>query len=95
VAEIPALELTSDSGACLLLGTDGVRAVVVWIDGLGEPFMSVGHDEGGQALVYDYKGSWSEAPAEALVPLADAVACARAFLATGSPDTERVLFTPT
>jgi Immunity protein Imm1 len=91
----PALELTSESGACLTLGTDGVRAVLVWIDSLGEPFMSVGRDEDGQVLIYDYMGSWSEAPADALVPLADAVACAQAFFATGSPDTARVLFAPT
>jgi hypothetical protein len=90
----PALELTSESGASLTLGTDGVRAVVVWINSLGEPFQSVGEDEDGPVLVYDYMGSWSEAPADALVPLADAVACAQAFLTTGSPDTERVLFTP-
>ena len=91
----PALELTSHSGASLTLGTDGVRAVVVWINSLGEPSMSVGHSEDGPALVYDYMGSWSEAPADALVTLEDAIACAQRFLTTGSPGTERVIFIPT
>ena len=64
------------------------------MNALGDPFQSVGGAFNGPALIYDYMGSWSEAPDEALVRLEDAIACAEQFLQTGAPDTSCVLFTP-
>jgi hypothetical protein len=44
--------------------------------------------------VYDYNGSWSEAPADWAVPVAEALGCARNFIQHGTPDTESVPFEP-
>jgi hypothetical protein len=45
-------------------------------------------------LVYDYFGSWSEAPDGQLVSLPDAIDCATQFLRDGVPDTAYVIFSP-
>jgi hypothetical protein len=89
----PVLELRRPDGSSVSLGTDGERAVVVWINSLGESFTSVGSWEG-PTLVYDYFGSWTEAPGASLVTHADAVRCLARFLVVGSPATQQVLFTP-
>lgn len=89
----PALEFRRGDGARATLGTDGVRAMVTWTNALGESFASVGTAEG-DGLVYDYFGSWSEAPGTSLVPLNQAVLCMDRFLSGGPPDTEGVLFSP-
>lgn len=64
---------------------------MVWTDTLGDSYHSVG---GGyeEDLVFDYFGSWSEAPGEYLVALSDAVGAVQAFLDSGSPVTDSVLF---
>ena len=90
----PAVELVLESGASLTLGTDGRRAVLIWTNELEESFVSVGDHEDGPALVYDYMGSWSEAQATTLVSLQNALSCAQTFLATGAPDLDRVIFSP-
>jgi hypothetical protein len=89
----PAVEVMRPDGSSLALGTDGERAVLTWINPLGEPSRSVGEDDS-TVLVYDYFGSWTEAPGSALVPLDDAVDCLQWFLRSGAPDTDKVLFTP-
>jgi hypothetical protein len=89
----PALELRRDDGSSVALGTDGEWAVISWVDPLGESFSSAG-ESAARRLVYDYFGSWSEAPGTWLVPLADAVRCLESFVLDGSPATERVLFRP-
>lgn len=53
-----------------------------------------GAEVGGGLLVFDYFGSWSEAPDDLLVPLADAVGCVTQYLAHGVPDTATVIFSP-
>lgn len=90
----PALELRRGDGSSVTLGTDGEWAVVSWVDPLGEAFASVGETPE-RVLVYDYFGSWSEAPGFVLVPHLDAVRCLECFARNGSPVTERVLFAPT
>lgn len=91
----PTLELTRADGASLSLSTDGELAYLVWINSLGESFHSVGNDQReGAPLVFDYFGSWSEAPQQYLVRLEDAVQCAKTFFLTGTADTDRVLFEP-
>lgn len=91
----PTLELTRADGASLSLSTDGQRAYLVLTNSLGESFHSVGneHDEG-RPLVFDYFGSWSEAPQLYVVGLEDAVQSIKTFFVTGTADTERVLFEP-
>jgi hypothetical protein len=87
----PALEVTRSDGSTLTVGTDGSRACLVWIDGVGDSFHSVGGSNG-EPLVYDYMGSWSEAPGGWAVPLAHARTALRAFFERGAPSTEDVLF---
>jgi Immunity protein Imm1 len=90
----PALELRREDGSSLSIGTDGSRACLVWTNALGDSFHSLGIGESGPVVVYDYFGSWSEAPASVLVPLAAAVDSARQFLRNGVPDTASVIFSP-
>jgi hypothetical protein len=90
----PALEVTRPDGSGLVVGTDGQLAIVMWTDSFGESFRSVGDDHDSRVLIYDYFGSWSEAPGSALVDLDDAITCLERFLTTGAPDGHRVLFTP-
>jgi hypothetical protein len=60
----PTWELARDDGSSLALSTDGTRAFLVWTNSLGESFHSAGHDPtDGEPMVFDYFGSWSEAPA--------------------------------
>jgi hypothetical protein len=90
----PALELTRVDGSCLSVATDGSRALLVLTDAEGRSFDSVGTlAPGGPILVFDYLGSWSEAPPETLIPLSDAIASAHQFVLTGNPRTETVQFT--
>ncbi len=89
----PTIELACNDGSTLAFSSDGERAFLVWTDTLGQSHHSVG---GGYAdeLVFDYFGSWSEAPGEYLVSYADACVAVREFLTSGSPVTHSVLFSP-
>jgi hypothetical protein len=89
----PALELVREDGTALSIGTDGQRAHVVWTNALGDSLHSVG-GAGGGVLVYDYFGSWSEAPDDQLASLPDAIDCGTQFLRQGVPDTTSVIFSP-
>lgn len=91
----PAVDLVRDDGSCLSVATDGLRALLVWTNPIGETFHPTGTttDEG-ERLVFDYFGSWSEAAARDLVPLRDGIESARQFLRTGVPDTQSVIFRP-
>jgi Immunity protein Imm1 len=90
----PAVEFLRDDGASLSIATDVTRAFLMWTNSIGETFHSVGPDEPGPLLVFDYFGSWTEAPANHLVALQDAVSSAETFLCIGIPDTQSVIFTP-
>jgi hypothetical protein len=87
----PSLELQRRDGSTLALGTDGSRACLMWVDSLGDSFHSIGGPPG-SPLVYDYMGSWTEAPSEWTVPLLDAQAVLHAFLRDGAPSNEPVVF---
>jgi hypothetical protein len=89
----PAAELIREDGSSLSLGTDGEWAVLVWVDSLGDSHHSLGEGDGSH-LVYDYFGSWSEAPSGWLVPLADAIDAMEQFVQRGKPVTEGVIFQP-
>lgn len=91
----PTLELTREDGASLSLSTDGERAYLVWTNSLGESSRSMGNDQHGTIpLVFDYFGSWSEAPQRYLVTIEEAIQCVQTFYHTGTADTDRVLFEP-
>jgi hypothetical protein len=89
----PALELVRDDGSTLSVGTNGQLAALVWVNSLGDSFHSRG-GSAGDVLVYDYFGSWTEAPGSSQVALPDAVECVREFVRCGAPDTDCVLFVP-
>jgi hypothetical protein len=91
--EHPALELVREDGSSLVIATDGSRCVLSWVNPLEESFHSVG-GTAGPILVFDYFGSWSEAPAEFTIATCEALECARRFMINGSPDGDSVLFEP-
>jgi len=90
---IPALEIRRNDGSSVSLGTDGTWALVTWTNPLKETFHSIG-DHHGDVMVFDYFGSWSEAPAEWLVLLEKATISLESYVNTGLPDTEDVVFEP-
>lgn len=87
----PAAELAREDGSTLTIGTDGTWAVLIWVDSLGNSHHSAGQDRG-SLLVYDYFGSWSEAPGDCQVRIEDAVEAMEQFVQHGTPATERVMF---
>jgi len=89
----PTLELIRGDGSSLALSTDGMRAYLVFTNSLGESFHSIGHGDG-EWMVFDYFGSWSEAPVDSLVRLDDAVESLRGYVLSGVADTGSVLFEP-
>jgi len=88
----PAVDFQRGDGSTLTYASDGDRAALVWIDPLGEPFHSLGGNEG-DVLVYDYFGSWSEVPAEYTVTESVAIRCLANYVALGAPGVD-VLFDP-
>jgi hypothetical protein len=89
----PAVEVSRGDGASLAVAGDGRRSYVSWIDSFGESYHSVGGSFTA-LLVFDYFGLWSEVPGEHLITPEQAADCVRAFTTTGSPVTEKVLFSP-
>ena len=89
----PTVELLRDDGSSLAVSTDEGRAFLVWIDPLGDSHHSVGEADN-TSMVFDYFGSWSEAPPDQLVPIDKVTGCVAAFMSGGSPATDSVLFTP-
>lgn len=89
----PAVELARADGSSLTIATDGARCALVWVNSLEESFHSVGGNPG-PVLVYDYFGSWGEAPGEFTIAPGDALECASRFITTGAPDSGSVLFEP-
>ena len=90
----PALEILNDDGSSLAIGTDGRMAVVGWTDSLGRSFHSSGDLRDVPPLVFDYHGTWTEAPAETQVRWINALDCAEGFVRFGTPDSEAILFVP-
>jgi len=89
----PAILLTNEQGSQLGFASSDEHAFLVWIDSLGESYTSDG-DGDHEDLVFDYMGSWSEAPGTSLVSLEAGLESVMSFLDSGSPVTPRVLFIP-
>lgn len=80
------LELQAETGACLSIAFRGRDAFVLWVVDPGRSYSSHlgGTDVG---FTFDYMGSWSEAPAEGVVPLEAALESASLFIRSGDPRT--------
>lgn len=89
----PTLEIQRDDGSTLSISGDGLRAFLVWVDPLGRSHHTTGGGDGAR-LIFDYFGSWSEAPADQLIAMTEALASAEAFVVSGSPSTSAVAFQP-
>ena len=87
----PTFELSRDDDSTLSFSTDGERVFLNWTNSLGETLHSTGHGAT-EPLVFDYFGSWSEAPAVWLVPMENARTCVQEFIVRGIPETPEVLF---
>ena len=83
-AGAPALELSRHDGSSLVLGLSGDRAVLLWTDPSGETAHSVGAT-GGDSLVFDYFGAYTELPASYAVRSAEAIDAAAGYLDGGRP----------
>lgn len=83
---VPAVELTSGEGSTLVFAQAPRGVVLLWIDSLGESFHSVGSVNSAEnTVVFDYFGSYTEVPAEFIVPFERGRAAALAFLAGNHP----------
>ncbi len=80
----PTLEVKLVDGTSLSLSTDGERAFLVCIDSDGASHSSVGGPPQGAVLVFDYRGSWSEAGSGSTVPLSVAVRALGEFVERGA-----------
>jgi hypothetical protein len=84
----PTLEVQHGDGSSLSLSTDGQRALLVRFDADGTSYSSVGAEPDGPVLVFDYRGSWSEAGSKNTVDLGVAVEALTQFVERGfvAPD---------
>lgn len=88
----PTLEVWQNDGSSLSLSTDGERALLVRIDADGTSYSSAGAAPDGPLLVFDYRGSWSEAGSEKAVALDVAVAALTEFVERGRVARDLVKF---
>ena len=85
---LPAVELARAEGSTLVVAQTASGAVLLWFDSMGESFHSVGsRGSAEQTVVFDYFGSYTEVPAEFVIPLEVGRAAALAFLAGEHPAT--------
>jgi hypothetical protein len=89
----PAVLLEHPNGSSLSYAWRDDYAYLCWIDPLNDSYSSHGGDEL-DALVFGYLGHWSEAPGQALVPVASGLDGVRSYLAAGTPSSPHVLFVP-
>lgn len=83
---VPAVELVCGDGSTLVVGQTRLGMVLFMIDSLGETMHSVGSgDLVGDTVVFDYFGSYTEVPAEFVVPVDLGRGAALAFLHGGDP----------
>ena len=69
-------------------------AILGWTDALGHSFHSIGDRELDGVVVFDYMGSYSEAPRECVVPLDEAINAACDYLEGGNPANVGILLEP-
>lgn len=92
---VSAVELTREEGSTLVVAQAGSGAVLLWIDSLGRSFHSVGSGSSVKdTVVFDYFGSYTEVPAEFVVPLEFGRASAHAFLVGEHPATTGLALEP-
>jgi hypothetical protein len=89
----PALELEGSDGSSLAIGISGERAVLLWIDSLGDARHTVS-GVSGDRLIFDYFGSYTEVPAEYCVRLDQAIEGVLSFVRAGVPAVDQIVFEP-
>src|SRR3954453_20810786 len=88
----PTLEVQRDDGLSLSLSTDGARAFLVLVGPDGTSRSSVGAAADGPVMVFDYRGSWSEAASRQTVALGIAVEALVQFVERGHVEPDVVQF---
>lgn len=92
---VPAVELVRSDGSTLVVGQTRLGIVLLMIDSLGESMHSVGSgDAADDTVVFDYFGSYTEVPAEFVVPVDLGRAAALAFLNGEDPATAGLTLEP-
>lgn len=92
---LPAVELVRSDGSTLVVGQTRQGMVLLMINSLGEPSHSVGSgDPVDNTVVLDYLGSYTEVPAEFVVPVDLGRAAALAFLNGEDPATAGLTLEP-
>jgi immunity protein Imm1 of predicted polymorphic toxin system len=83
------VDLVSPSGDSLSIGLGSKKSVLSWIPSGGNPpyYASKGNPEADGAVVFFYRGSWSEFPGWSAISIAAARAAMRTFFQTGARPT--------
>ena len=81
---IPAIELSDDKDAtCIFIRFEGGGCTVATGDSKGLAWPAGFNNGGCEYVHYDYFGSWSEVPADLVIPREKALAAVKSFLETG------------
>ena len=81
---IPAIELSDDEDVtCIFIRFEGGGCTVATGDSKGLAWPIEFNNGGCEYVHYDYFGSWSEVPADLVIPREKALAAVKSFLETG------------
>ena len=81
---IPAIELSDDEDVtCIFIRFEGGGCTVATGDSKGLAWPAGFNNGGCEYVHYDYFGSWSEVPADLVIPREKALAAVKSFLETG------------
>ena len=81
---IPAIELSDDEDVtCIFIRFEGGGCTVAMGDSEGLSWPAGFNNGGCEYVHYDYFGSWSEVPADLVIPREKALAAVKSFLETG------------
>ena len=82
---IPAIELSNDKdGTCIFIRFEEGGCTVAIGDSEGLSWPADFNDDSCEYVHYDYFGSWSEVPANLVIPREKALAAVKSFLETGN-----------
>ena len=82
---IPAIELSDDEDVtCIFIRFEGGGCTVAAGDSKGLAWPVEFNDDSCEYVHYDYFGSWSEVPADLVIPREKALVAVKSFLETGN-----------
>ena len=82
---VPAIELSDDKdGTCIFIRFEGGGCTVAMGDSEGLSWPADFSDDSCEYVHYDYFGSWSEVPADLVIPREKALVAVKSFLETGN-----------